>query len=374
MLSPGLPRAMAILVLYTQAEKVIKGEPGDLFCDQETAAAARAVSSALAGLGYRVACAGVTGNVAQALGTYSPREWVVFNLCESLDGDSALEATVPPVLEERGFAYTGSSGPVLAACLNKASVKARLLAAGLRTPRYAVLSSPDDACSVPLPAIAKPVAEDASLGITFDSVAREAAALRARVAYILERYRQPALVEEFIPGREFSVGVWGNNPPEPLPPCETLYLDIPDPLQRLQTYDAKWVETSFAYEHTPVVCPAEVGPELRGALVQSALAAYRIMGCRDYARVDMRERDGVPYILEINPNPAIAPYGSMAKAARVCGLEYAQLVERIAKFAQERSRAGSQAQGRNALPAVSWRRPARRRRLEEQPRPLEPTP
>ncbi len=363
MFPPGLPRAMAILVLYTQAETVIKGEPGDLFCDQETATAAHAVSAALEGLGYRVACVGVKGSVARVLGPYSPREWVVFNLCESLDGDSALEATVPPILEARGFAYTGSPGPVLAACLDKAGAKARLLAHGLRTPRYAVLSSPDGACDVPLPALVKPVAEDASLGITFDSVVREAAALPAQVAYIVKRYRQPALVEEFVAGREFSVGVWGNDPPEPLPPSEILYLDIADPLQRLQTFEAKWVETSFAYEHSPVVCPAEVDPELRGALVQCALAAYRVMGCRDYARVDMRERDGVPYILEINPNPAIAPYNSMAKAAKVCGFEYAQLVERIAKFAQERSRVEPEGQG--AAAGVPCRRPAwRRRRVE----------
>lgn len=329
--------SLSILVLYTHAEAAIKGEPIDVIADQETASTAQHISTTLEGLGYRVALVGVSGDVSQALASFSPSDWLVFNLCESLDGDSSLEASIPPVLEARGYAYTGSPGEVLAACLDKAAAKQRLAAHGLSTPSYAVLSSPAHECAVPLPALVKPVHEDASVGITLESVVREPEALSRQVAYIVDRYRQPALVEQFIAGREFSVGIWGNNPPEPLPPSEILYLDIADPLQRLQTYEAKWIEDSYLYQHSPEVCPAEVDAKLRGRLVQTALMAYRVMGCRDYARVDMRERDGVPQVLEINPNPALPFYGSVARAARTAGFEYGQLVERIAKFALERA-------------------------------------
>ena len=330
-----LPRS--ILVLYTEVDSVIKGEAIDLISDQETARVAREIGAGLAALGHRVALAGVKTDVAQALAPYAPRDWVVFNLCESVGGDSSLEATVPELLEARGYVYTGASSPAIALCLDKARTKALLARRGLSTPRYAVVSSPDAPCDVPLPALVKPLAEDASVGITYDSVVSDRAGLARQVAYVIAQYRQPALVEEFISGREFNAAIWGDSPPQPLPLSEICYDDFADPLQRLLTYEAKWVEDSFSYHHTNGICPAKVDGALSQRLLTAALAAYRLTGCTGYARVDMRERDGVPYILEVNPNPSLASEGGFVRAARAAGYDQAHMAEKIVGFALARA-------------------------------------
>lgn len=326
----------SILVLYTEADAVLRGEALDLICDQETALQAKEIATGLSSLGYRVALAGIRGPVERALIPYAPGEWLVFNLCESLNGDSSLEATVPEALEAHGFAYTGARPATLRLCLDKARTKSLLAAHHLATPRYATLSAPDERCDVPLPALVKPVAEDASMGITVDSVVRDRAALARQVAYVLETYREPALVEEFISGREFNVAVWGDDPPRPLPISEIRYDGFADPLERLLTYEAKWIEDSFACRHTAGVCPAEVSGELGRRLVETALAAYRLTGCRGYARVDMRERDGVPYVLEVNPNPSLCADAGFMRAARVAGYDQAHAAEQIVGFALEK--------------------------------------
>ena len=323
----------SILVLYTEADAVLRGEAVDLICDQETARQAHEIAAGLSSLGYRVALAGVRGSVERALAPYAPGEWLVFNLCESLNGDSNLEATVPEALEAHGFAYTGARPAALRLCLDKARAKSLLAAHGLPTPRFAVLSAPDEPCDLPLPALVKPAAEDASMGITVDSVVRDRAALARQVAYVLETYREPALVEEFIPGREFNVAVWGDDPPRPLPISEIRYDGFDDPLERLLTYEAKWLEDSFACRHTAGVCPAEVDGELARRLLETALAAYSLTGCRGYARVDMRERDGVPYVLEVNPNPSLCADAGFARSARAAGYDQPHMAAQIVTFA-----------------------------------------
>lgn len=340
MLPADLAHGWSVVVLYNQVEAVANGEPHDIIADQEAALVAQEVAAGLAGLGYRAACAGATDDVAKALEGYAPAEWVVFNLCEGLADDPALEATVPPTLEELGYAYTGSSGPCLAACLNKGSAKERLRVHGLSTPQFAVLTSPAEAVHFPLPAFVKPVAEDGSLGISWESVVRDRESLARRVAYVLERYQQPALVEEFIAGREFNLAIWGNDPPKPLPIAEIDYRGIDDPLRRVCTYEAKWMEGSFAYAHTPAICPAALEGELGELLEREALAAYRLLGCRDYARVDLRERDGIPYILEVNPNPSLAADAGFCRAARALGYDQARMAERIVRLALERAEKG----------------------------------
>jgi len=328
--------SLGILILYNWVEALLKGEALDILAEQETARVAQELSAGLRGLGYRVQVLGVFDDLDRALSPFPPEEWLVFNLCEGLAGDPAREAEVPSILEAHGFLYTGAPGEALAICQNKAQAKERLLAHGLATPPYAVLSSPGEPCDVPLPALVKPLHEDGSLGITWESVVRDAAGLAQRVAYVLERYEQPALVEQFIGGREFNQSVWGNNPPEALPSAEVDFGAIADPLQRMVTYEAKWVEGSFAYANTPVICPAQVDPALDERLRETAVAAYQLLGCRDYARVDMRELDGVPYILEVNPNPTLASDAGFLRAARAAGFDQPRMAERIVQFALER--------------------------------------
>jgi D-alanine-D-alanine ligase len=163
-------------------------------------------------------------------------------------------------------------------------------------------------------------------------------ALKSRVDYITKRYSQPAIVEEYIDGREFNIAVLGNGAAKvALPPSEILFVDFPEGQPRICCYEAKWVEESPLFRKTVPSCPAKVPEALRGELQAIALKAYGIIGCRDYARVDMRVgQDGKIKVLEVNPNPDISSDAGFARAARASGLEYPDLVAAIVNAAEAR--------------------------------------
>ncbi len=336
-IASSLPRR--VIILYSVSHAQGKGETWDALAEDEVAQVAQGLRAALSPSIPEVVLAPVDDDVVAALRPYTPEETVVFNLCEAIAGDAAREAEAAEHLAARGFCFTGSPAATLAWCQNKAAAKARLLAAGLPTPVHQVFQTPDEPLSPALrfPLFVKPVAEDGSVGISRESVVMDEIRLRARVRYILETYREPALVEEFIGGREFNIAVWGNDPPEVLPLAELAYRRTADPLARVVTYAAKWQAETQEYHDTPVVCPAPVEEPLAGRLRQVALAAYRVMGCRDYARVDLRERGGEPFILEVNPNPSLAADAGFQRAARAAGYDYAAMAARIVAHAWARS-------------------------------------
>ncbi|HJX37854.1 MAG TPA: ATP-grasp domain-containing protein [Anaerolineae bacterium] len=323
---------MKVLVLYNNVLSIDKGETKDLVSAQGVAIAARAVEEALRP-GHDVVCLPVDFDPSEVLGGYEPEEWVVFNLLEGLGNRADLEPEAVAILGGLGYRYTGSPPEAMALCLNKAASKRLLESRGVPTPVYQVCEGPDAEFSVPLPAIVKPVAEDASLGIDDGAVVRTLEELRDRVRYIVEMYHEPALVEEFIEGREFNIALWGNGTPECLPLAEIDYSAFPDPLRRICSYAAKWEPERAEYHLTPVTCPANVASPLAERIREVAIAAYEAAGCSGYARVDMRERGDQPYVLEINPNPDISPDAGFARAALAAGYSYPQMVEKILAFA-----------------------------------------
>jgi D-alanine-D-alanine ligase len=229
--------------------------------------------------------------------------------------------------------FTGASVATLANTLDKGRAKAMLQAAGLPTARYQVFTRPDEPIRTPFPAFVKPLAEDASIGIDRESVVHDEAALRRRVEHILDAYREPALVEEFIDGREFNVGMWGNGRLYTLPVAELDYCDWADPYRRYLHFDAKWNPEAIEFQTMYVRCPADVDEALAEKMRKLARQAYRVMGCRDYARVDIRLQKGKPLVLEVNPNPCLAPDAGFTNAARVAGYDYPTIVSRIARWA-----------------------------------------
>jgi len=323
-------KASGILVLYNQSEDVAHGEAQDLIAVQGVIACAQAVAEALA-ISHHVVQVPVTTTVEEALVPYPPDRWVVFNLCEGVNNRLFEEARSAWAIEAMGYRYTGNNGAALALSTNKGLAKQYLAAAGVPTPAWRVYRHPDEvgeeARSFPL--LVKPIAEDASQGIGADAVVRDVAALRQRVAYIAERYRQAALAEAFVAGREFNVALWGELP-EVLPLAEIDFSSAPDPLGRIVTFAAKWEADSAEYARTPVRCPAEVEEATAKRVRDVAQQAWRAIGCRGYARVDIRlDAAGTPYVIEVNCNPDISPDAGFSRAARAGGYSYQEMVEKM---------------------------------------------
>jgi D-alanine-D-alanine ligase len=332
------PEPPGAAVLYNASDHLVKGEFRDILAEQGVIACAHAVAEALETAGHRVALVPIHSDVELTLAPYPPTDWVVFNLGEGLEGRLFEEARIAWALEAMGYSFTGSGGDAIARSTHKGRAKALLAAAGVPTPPWQVFYDPTEVeesgvATLPFPLIVKPVAEDASLGVTMDAVVHTPAALQARVAYVVERYRQGALAEQFIAGREFNISLWGD-PPAVLPLAEIDFGAFTDPFQQIVSFAAKWEEDSFAYHHTPVVCPASVAPVLRDRIMATARRAWRAIGCRGYARVDMRvAADGTPYVVEVNCNPDISPDAGFFRAARAAGYDYVRMAAHILKLA-----------------------------------------
>lgn len=276
-------------------------------------------------------------DVAGPLRGCDPRETVIFNWCEGLDGQPNSYDRAAQTLDELGFAYTGSGPWTLSQTQNKAVVKTTLDRLGIATPRWRVFTDTRHADEwVMFPSIVKPVAEHCSFGITADSVVNDTGALRRQIEYVMDRFGVGALVEEFIAGREINVSIWGNGTLQTLPLYEIEFPDIDDPLCRVVDFEAKWTPDSFKYAHTPGRCPTEVDPATADRIRATAVAAYRALRCRDYGRIDTRVRDGVAYVVDVNANCDITIDGGFARTVKVAGYEYGAMASRIVRWASKR--------------------------------------
>ncbi|HLF26783.1 MAG TPA: ATP-grasp domain-containing protein [Anaerolineae bacterium] len=324
-----------VLVAYSAIERSVRGEAHELEAELETIQTARTIAEQLnvAGLYAQTYVVYDLSDVERIATEFDLDHTLVFNLCEHLQGDSHRDGEVAQRLTDLGVQFTGASVTGLANCLDKSRAKAMLQAAGVPTARYQVFTHPREPIRVPFPAFVKPLAEDASIGIDRDSVVQDEVSLRQRIEYLLETYHEPALVEEFIDGREFNIGMWGNGKLYTLPVAELDYCDWADPYRRFLHFDAKWNPAALEYQTMYVRCPADVDGALAEKMRKVARQAYKVMGCRDYARVDMRLHHGEPYVLEVNPNPCLAPDAGFANGARVAGYDYPVMVSRIAKWA-----------------------------------------
>lgn len=329
---------MKILVVYNVVDLLDKGQAHDLLAEQETKIVEDAVANSLRAFGHQVASVPIRHELWEPLREFDPGEWLIFNLCESIRDKTYLEPYVISVYEYLHFRYTGSNRLTLASCLNKGRAKEILKAHNVPTAPFQVIGPPTVRRQLDFPLFVKPVAEDASLGITLDSVVENERELRQQLRFIWDTYRQPALVESFIQGREFNVTVLGNENPRVLPLSEINFSKIPDPKARIVTFKGKWIEESDDYRFTQVISPAKVTDSLRNKIVEVAVNAYRAMGVRDYGRVDLRVMNGVPYVLEVNPNADLSPDAGIARAARVAGMSYAMLADEIVRLAAHRYR------------------------------------
>jgi D-alanine-D-alanine ligase len=279
------------------------------------------------------------------LDDFDPRQWLVWNWGEELAGRPWSDAEVADELERRGFAYTGASARLIRQTQDRLAVKQRLQAAGLPTLVGAVLRDPvamqDGAISnwTVYPAIVKGANQHASVGIDSGAIVSTPAELARRVAWLRETHRDAALVEPFLDAREFHVAVWGNDEPEALPPVEIDFSGFSDARDRIYTEAWKGDLHSRGYHTIRLICPAPKDRAgWRRRLEEIAVAAYRALGLRDYARIDMRMRADEPQILDVNVNPDLLADGGSAfvAAAAAGGFEYARMVRRIVEYAAVR--------------------------------------
>lgn len=299
------------------------------------------IARALQALGYKTAIHNVDGDISRFVKFLKEEEPdLVYNLCESVNHESINEMHAASIYELLGIPYTGSDPLTLGTALNKVRVKEILAFHGLPTPKYQLVKSPirislEDHLEFPL--IVKPCREDASIGIEASSVVSSMTELRKRIRYIFAHFDQPALIEEYIDGRELNVAMLGNRRPIVFPISEIDMSTLPSEYPRIVSYNAKWMKGSDEYTNTKGVCPACLPAGLEGRIKEMALEAYRIIGCRDYARVDFRlSKDHQPYLLEVNPNPDISDNAGFACSAKSYGLTFEELIGKIVECAMER--------------------------------------
>jgi D-alanine-D-alanine ligase len=300
-----------------------------------------AVRQALSELGYEVTTVSLLPPYERARDTLKAIDAdLLFNLFEGFDGRPKTEATVAKMLSELGLVCTGCSSTALALALDKAKAKDLMQSHGIRTPKYQLVT-PETVSQFQLrfPCIVKPCGEDASHGLSADSVVQDQASLERQVIAVSRAFGGKALVEEFVGGREFNVTVMGNDEVTVLPVSEIMFF-LPPGMPPILTYAAKWEEGTVYYDGTKVVCPAEVGEEDRARLAQTATAVYKLLIQQGYARVDMRlDLEGNIHVLEANPNPDITPGSGAARQSAAAGMTYAQFIEKIVSLALHKTAA-----------------------------------
>ncbi|MBL7085271.1 MAG: ATP-grasp domain-containing protein [Candidatus Omnitrophica bacterium] len=267
---------------------------------------------------------------------------LAFNLCDDgFRNNSLMEAHIPAILDILQIPYTGANFLTLATCVNKARTKEILSFHNIPTPEFQVFCNSDEELNENLnfPLIIKPLHEDASIGIKKESVVNNAEQLKQRIDFALENYKQPALVERFIKGREVYVGILGSKGNlTVLPISEIIFDNELEPTAKICSYEAKWMPESQAYQSTPVDCPAKLDRTLEQRLIEIAKKAYALLECHDYGRVDFRIDDtGQPYVLEINPNPDISEDAGLSGMTKALGMTYNEFIEKILTSALKRN-------------------------------------
>ena len=268
---------------------------------------------------------------------------LVVNLAEAFDGKSALESNVAALLNLLDLRYTGSSPAGLMLAGDKALSKKMLSFHGVLSPEFATVhrGNVEWAGDLTFPLIVKPPQEDASIGITHASVVHNVQDLLAQMGEVQGRFHQPPLVEQFIDGREFYVGVIGNADAKALPPLEMDFTGFPADRPRIASWAAKWGEEGEGdgaeYAGTRTFVPDDLAQELDERLRSTALNAFHALRLRDYARVDMRaSATGEVYVIEVNPNCYLEESGEFARAAAADGMPYDALIGRLIELASAR--------------------------------------
>lgn len=307
------------------------GDAPDRYAEFDSEATLSEISGALGSGGHEVVRVGHAMNLLKRIAA-GDRWDIVFNIAEGLSGRNR-ESQVPAILEMFGIPYTGSDALSMGVCMDKAVAKELVDYHGLPTPRFIEAHKPADVNGVKLkfPVIVKPSEEGTSKGVTNDSVAHDKKAAAERVKYVLDEYRQPAIVEEFVMGQEFTVGVIGNEKPEALPPLQVIIKG------EAELGDEIYTQARVVNDEIDYVCPSPAPRALQERMKKAAVDAYRVLGCRDLARIDYRvDKSGTPYFIECNPLPHLGLVDAFPMYAKATGRTYEQIILEILNHALKR--------------------------------------
>jgi D-alanine-D-alanine ligase len=341
-------KSLRITILYDVTEETDKAEAEAE--GEKVTLVAEHVEKTLVSLGHQVKRLIARPNLRDLTGRIANDDAdLIFNLCESLGGVSQHEQNVASLLEIMGKRFTGAASIGLQLAQDKALSKKIFQFHGLPYPKFSTIDAGqvDWADDLRFPLFVKPQNEDASIGIDSKAVVRNVKELMERISYIQTEFKTPALIEEFIEGREIYIGILGT---EALPLLEWDFSKVPPGVPRIASSEAKWDEQSV-YKDAPEIFPIDIPEHVTLKLQESAIIAFKSLKLRDYGRVDMRVRrskspnpkdaaviDGWEYFLiEVNPNPYLEPEAEFAMASKKHGLTYPQLIQRIVESAMDRS-------------------------------------
>jgi D-alanine-D-alanine ligase len=264
---------------------------------------------------------------------------VVFNLYDDVVHGALYDMRLAALVRMMGYPMTGCSALALGLTRYKFMAASVLAGAGVPIPPNTALLETVGAVGRhkwEFPLIVQAAQEHGGIGLDRGSIVMSKKALKAKVRDILRNFRQPALAQRFLSGREFNVGILGGNRLRVLPLAEVDYSRLPADIPPIMSYAAKWIETSPEYQNTRVKCPADVEPDLAERIGQIALLAFRAVGGRGYGRVDMRlDEANQPYVLEVNCNPCLDEGMGIARAAEKAGIPFPQMLQLIIRAALE---------------------------------------
>jgi len=308
-----------------------EGDPPDANAEFDHPSTIDVIADAIASNGYKVKKIGNVANLLEKLDNLGVD--IVFNISEGISGRNR-ESQVPVVLEMAGIPFVGADALTLGLTLDKVMAKKIFIAEKIPTPKFYEFKSSEELVNsnhYRFPLIVKPRFEGSSKGLSEESRVENREDLKKQIDYIVNTYKQPVIVEEFISGQEFTVAIVGNEPPEVMPVVQ-IKID-----GRLQLNDKFYTFARITSDRLEYICPAKISADLKNKIQDLALKTYQAVECRDFGRVDFRvDSEGNPFVLEINPLPSLSTEDVFKLVAETIGITYEQIIGRILESAIKR--------------------------------------
>jgi D-alanine-D-alanine ligase len=308
-----------------------EGDPPDANAEFDAPSTIDVIAKAIESCGFKVKKIGNASSLLEKINHLGVD--IVFNISEGIAGRNR-ESQVPILLEMADIPFVGADALTLGLTLDKIMAKKIFIAEGIPTPRFFEIRSPEelinaDHCKFPL--IVKPRFEGSSKGLSENSRVETKEELKKQVEYIINTYKQPALIEEFICGQEFTVAIVGNDEPEIMPVVQ-IKID-----GRLNLNNKFYTFARISSDRLEYICPARISQSLKKKLTNLSLKTYRCVECRDFGRVDFRvDNTGAPYVLEINPLPSLSTEDVFMLVAKNLGISYEEIIAKILNSALKR--------------------------------------